>query len=80
MNKRKEKDARGQGTPVKLVRRNLFTEAEGSSENGSVGGGPRKRKASDWGRKDERRRKFRRRNTIGEFLWRLMLNRSLLWL
>ena len=65
--KKQEKPAKGQKTPVKLVRRNLFTESEGADENKSADRVPRKRKLSEGGKKDERRRRFHRRNTVGEF-------------
>ena len=67
--KKEEKKATGQKTPVKLVRRNLFTESEEGDENNSTARVPRKRKLSEsGGKKDEAKRRFHRRNTVGMYI------------
>ena len=65
VNKKEEKKTRGQKTPVKLVRRNLFTESAEGDENSSTARVPRKRKLSEGGKNEQARRRFHRRNTVG---------------
>ena len=64
--KKEEKKATGQKTPVKLVRRNLFTEPEEGDENNSTARVPSKRKLSESEvNQDQAKRRFHRRNTVG---------------
>ena len=65
--KKEEKKTRGQKTPVKQVRRNLFTESEEGDENNSTARVPRNRKLSEGEKKEHARRRFHRRNTVGMY-------------
>ena len=69
--KKEEKKATGQKTPVKLVRRNLFTESEEGDENNSTARVPRKRRLSEsGGKQDQAKRRFQRRNTVGMYIYK----------
>ena len=68
--KKEEKKAAGQKTPVKLVRRNLFTESGEGDENYSNARVARKRKLSESGvKQDQAKRRFHRRNTVGMYIY-----------
>lgn len=66
--KKEEKKATGQKTPVKLVRRNLFTESEEGDENNSTARVPRKRKLTEGEEQNQVKRRFHRRNTVGMYM------------
>lgn len=63
------KKATGQKTPVKQVRRNLFTESEEGDENNSSARVPRRRKLPESGGNNEQaKRRWHRRNTVGRYI------------